>query len=329
MKAVVLRSHGGTDALSIEDVPSPTAGTDEILVDVVSTAMNRADLLQRMGLYPNPFPDELEIPGLEFSGVVRAVGAHVRRWSVGDHVMGIVAGGGHAEQLVIHERQAVRVPRGVPLRDAAAIPEVFLTAWDALVVQGGLTSGRWALVHAGASGVGTAAIQLCKAIGANVAVTCSTSKVDSCRALGADVVVDYTTSDFVADVAEATGGEGVDVVLDVIGGDYVERNVACLRTKGRIIQVGTMAGKPVPFNVGALLFKRASITGTVLRARPIEEKIAISQQFEAEVVPLFETGALRPVIHCRMPLSSIADAHTLMESNANIGKILLDVQPAM
>jgi putative PIG3 family NAD(P)H quinone oxidoreductase len=316
MKAVVLRSHGGTEVLTIEEVASPTAGTDEILVDVAATAMNRADLLQRMGLYPNTFPDELEIPGLEFSGVVRAVGAHVHRWSVGDHVMGIVAGGGHAEQLVIHERQAVRVPQGISLRDAAAIPEVFLTAWDALVVQGGLTSGRWALVHAGASGVGTAAIQLCRAIGAKVAVTCSTSKVDSCLALGADVVVDYTTSDFVAEVAKATSGVGVDVVLDVIGGDYVERNVACLRTKGRIIQVGTMAGKPVPFNVGALLFKRASITGTVLRARPIEEKIAISQQFEAEVVPLFESGKLRPVIHCRMPLSSVADAHKLMCSRA-------------
>lgn len=326
MKAVVLRSHGGTDVLSIEEVESPTPGVDEVLIDVVATAMNRADLLQRMGLYPNPFPDEVEIPGLEFAGVVRAVGGHVRRWTIGDHVMGIVAGGGHAEQLVIHERQAVRVPNGVDIRDAAAIPEVFLTAWDALVVQGGLTSGRWALVHAGASGVGTAAIQLCKAIGARVVVTCSTTKVDSCRALGADVVIDYTVSDFVADVARATGGEGVDVVLDVIGGDYVERNVACLRTKGRIIQVGTMAGKPTPFNVGALLFKRASITGTVLRARPLEEKIAISQLFESEVVPLFESGALRPVIHTRMPLTSIAAAHTLMESNANIGKILLDVR---
>ncbi|MBM3638010.1 MAG: NAD(P)H-quinone oxidoreductase [Actinobacteria bacterium] len=326
MKAVVLRSHGGTEVLSIEDVAPPTPGADEVLVDVVATAMNRADLLQRMGLYPNPFPEELEIPGLEFSGVVRAVGAHVRRWKVGDHVMGIVAGGGHAEQLTIHERQAVRVPHGVALHDAAAIPEVFLTAWDALVVQGGLASGRWALVHAGASGVGTAAIQLCKAIGAKVAVTCSTSKVESCRALGANLVVDYTTSNFVSAVAEATAGDGVDVVLDVIGGDYVERNVTCLRTKGRIIQVGTMAGKPVPFNVGTLLFKRASIIGTVLRARPIEEKIAISQQFEAEVVPLFDSGALRPVIHSRLPLSSIAEAHMLMESNANIGKIMLDVQ---
>jgi len=228
--------------------------------------------------------------------------------------------------LVIHERQAVRVPAGVAVRDAAAIPEVFLTAWDALVVQGGLTSGRWALVHAGASGVGTAAIQLCKAIGARVVVTCSTNKVDSCRALGADVVVDYTSSDFVVEVARATNGEGVDVVLDVIGGDYVERNVACLRTKGHIIQVGTMAGKPAPFNVGALLFKRASITGTVLRARPLEEKIAISQQFEAEVVPLFESGALRPVIHVRMPLTSVAEAHAMMEANANVGKIMLDVQ---
>ena len=327
MKAVVLREHGGPEVLQIEDVPSPICGAEDILVSVVATALNRADLLQRMGFYPNPFPQGPEIPGLEFAGTVKAVGERVTSWKVGDHVMGIVSGGAYAEELVLHERQAMAVPTSVSLSDAAAIPEVFITAWDALVVQGGLTSGRWAMVHAGASGVGTAAIQICRAIGARIVVTCSSGKVDACRKLGADVVVDYTTEDFVAVVHEATGAQGVDVVLDVIGGDYVERNVAALAVKGRIIQVGVMAGKPIPFNVGVLLAKRATITGTVLRARPLEEKIAITQRFAAEMLPLFDRGALTPVIDSRYTLTDIAAAHTFMASNANVGKIIIDIAP--
>jgi len=325
MRAVVLRSHGGPEVLEIQDVEAPAPGNDDISVDVVATALNRADLLQRMGLYPNPFPDDIEIPGLEFSGTVRSVGAHVRRWKVGDPVMGIVSGGGYAQQLVLPERQAMRIPTGISVADAAAIPEVFITAWDALVVQGVLTSGRWALVHAGGSGVGTAAIQICKAIGGRIAVTCSAGKVAACRALGADVVVDYGSQDFVAEVASATAGAGVDVVLDVIGGDYLERNIAALATKGRIIQVGVMAGKPVLFNVGALLGKRASIIGTVLRARPVEEKISISQRFASEVLPLFDAGVLRTVIDRRYQLDDIAAAHEYMASNGNTGKIVIDI----
>jgi len=325
MRAVVLRSHGGPEVLEIQDIEAPVPGNDDISVDVVATALNRADLLQRMGLYPNPFPDDIEIPGLEFSGTVRSVGAHVRRWKVGDPVMGIVSGGGYAQQLVLPERQAMRIPTGISVADAAAIPEVFITAWDALVVQGVLTSGRWALVHAGGSGVGTAAIQICKAIGARIVVTCSAGKVAACRTLGADVVVDYGSQDFVAEVASATAGVGVDVVLDVIGGDYLERNIAALATKGRIIQVGVMAGKPVLFNVGALLGKRAAIIGTVLRARPVEEKIAISQRFASEVLPLFDAGALRTVIDRRYQLDDIAAAHEYMASNGNTGKIVIDI----
>lgn len=325
MKAVVLREHGGPEVLEIIEVPSPIFGAEEILVSVAATALNRADLLQRMGLYPNPFPQGPEIPGLEFAGTVTAVGERVTAWKVGDKVMGIVSGGAYAQELVLHERQAMAVPAGMSLHDAAAIPEVFITAWDALVVQGGLTSGRWALVHAGASGVGTAAIQICTAIGARIIVTCSSGKVQSCKDLGADVVVDYTSQDFVEQVQHATNGAGADVVLDVIGGDYVERNVAALAVKGRIIQVGVMAGKPVPFNVGALLAKRATITGTVLRARPLEEKIAITQRFIAEMLPLFDTGAMVPVIDSRYELADIAKAHAHMASNANVGKIIIDI----
>lgn len=325
MRAVVLRSHGGPDVLQFEDVASPAIGEQDVLVTVAATALNRADLLQRMGFYPNPFPSGPEIPGLEFAGTVTAIGEKVTAWSVGDRVMGITSGGAYAEQLAIHERQAMAVPSGMSLQDAAGIPEVFITAWDALVVQGGLTSGRWAMVHAGASGVGTAAIQICKAIGARIVVTCSGGKVDACRALGADVVVDYGSQDFVAEVAAATGGAGVDVILDVIGGDYVERNIASLAVKGHIIQVGVMAGKPVPFNVGLLLGKRASITGTVLRARPLEEKIAISQRFASEMLPLFATGQLKPVIDSVYAFANIASAHEYMASNGNVGKIVITV----
>lgn len=325
MKAVVLRSHGGTEVLQFEDIPAPVPGDDDIVVAVHATALNRADLLQRMGLYPNPFPDAYDVPGLEYAGTVLHVGSKVRQWKPGDKVMGIVAGGAYAEQICVHERQAMPVPSHLSLSDAAAIPEVFLTAWDALVLQGGLTSGRFALVHAGASGVGSAAIQICRAIGARVAVTCSSSKVQACRDMGADVVIDYNTQDFVEEVKKYTNGRGVDVVLDVIGGDYLDRNIASLAVQGKIIQVGVMAGKATPFNVGALLPKRASIIGTVLRPRPLEEKIAVTQRFITELLPLFESGQLRPLIDSRYAFNDIAAAHDYMASNANIGKIVIEI----
>jgi putative PIG3 family NAD(P)H quinone oxidoreductase len=325
MRAVVLSEFGEPSVLRITEIPDPHPGPDEILVNVRATALNRADLLQRRGLYPNPFPGEFDVPGMEFAGMVASVGERVRLWKPGDEVMGIVAGGAYAEQLVVHERQAMRIPQGVSLADAAAIPEVFITAWDAIVVQGGLTSGRWVLVHAAASGVGTAAVQIAKAIGARVVATCSAGKVGAVRGLGADVVVDYTSEDFVGAVRDATAGRGVDVILDVVGGDYLDRNVAATAIKGRIVQVGVMAGGAVSFNLGALLPKRASLTGTVLRARPLEEKIAVSQRFAAEVLPLFESGALRVVIDSRYRLDDIATAHAFMETNANVGKIVVDV----
>jgi putative PIG3 family NAD(P)H quinone oxidoreductase len=325
VRAVVLREHGGPEVLVITDSADPAPAPEEVLVRVLATALNRADLLQRMGMYPNPFPADDEIPGLEFAGEVIGCGPRVTMWRPGDRVMGIVSGGAYAEKLVIHERQAMAVPDGMTWTDAAAIPEVFITAWDALIVQGGLTSGRWAMVHAGASGVGTAAIQICRAIGARVIVTCSAGKVQACRDLGADAVVDYGSQDFVAEALSVTGGAGVDVILDVIGGEYVEKNVAALAVKGRIIQVGVMAGKPLPFNVGLLLGKRATITGTVLRARPTEEKIAISRRFAAEMLPLFSTGAMRPVVDSVHPFADIAAAHVRMASNANVGKIVVSI----
>jgi len=322
MRAIVLDSHGGPEVLTVAEVPEPVPGPEEVRVELAATAVNRADLLQRMGLYPGP-PMPREIPGLEFAGTVVEVGERVSDRSVGEEVMGIVGGGAYAEQLVVHERQTMRVPAGVALVDAAAIPEVAITAYDALVLQGGLTAGGWALVHAGGSGVGTAAIQIAGAIGARVAVTCSAGKVARCRDLGADVVVDYTEEDFVAAVREATGGVGADVVLDVIGGDYVARNLKACRVGGSIVQVGVMGGGTAEVPVGQLLSRRIRWVGTVLRGRPIEEKIAVTRRCEHDLVPLYESGVLRPVIDSRYPLDSVAQAQEHVASNATVGKVLL------
>jgi putative PIG3 family NAD(P)H quinone oxidoreductase len=324
MRAVVVEEHGGPEVLVVREVPEPLAGPDEVVVDVTATALNRADLLQRMGFYPGP-PMDHEIPGMEFAGRVIARGDRVTDVDEGAPVMGIVGGGAYAERLVTHSRQLMAVPESVPLADAAAVPEVFVTAWDALVRQGGLTTGLSALVHAGASGVGTAAIQVAHAVGARIAVTASAGKVEACRALGADLVIDYGADDFVAAVLDWTGGHGVDVVLDVVGGDYADRNLAATRTQGRIIQVGVMGSGRAELDLGLLLRKRLTLRGTVLRSRPLEEKIAVTRQFAREVLPRFDDGTLRPVIDSRYPLAEVADAHRHMEANANIGKILLDL----
>ncbi|NDE21210.1 MAG: NAD(P)H-quinone oxidoreductase [Actinobacteria bacterium] len=334
MRAVVLTEFGEPEVLRVTDVPVPTPAADEVLVRVHATALNRADLLQRRGFYPNPFPTTYDIPGMEFAGEVVAApanaAARASRFKPGDHVMGIVSGGAYAEYVTIPAAQAMRTPRGMSLADAAAIPEVFITAWDALVLQGGLKPGGTALVHAGASGVGTAAIQICRAMGARIIVTCSgarggVDKVQACRDLGANLIIDYQSQDFAKEVADFTQGRGVDVVLDVIGGDYTVRNVACLALKGRMIQVGTMAGPSKDFNVASLMGKRASIIGTVLRPRPKEEKIAVSQAFAEALLPDFDAGVLKPIVDKRFTLDQIVEAHRHMEANANVGKIVVTI----
>ncbi len=325
MRAVVLHTYGGPEALTIDDVPAPVPGPDEVLVDIVATALNRADVIQRMGGYPDPRGVKPEIPGMEMSGVVAAVGERVKLWKPGDRVMAIEAGGCDAEQIAIHERQLMAIPDSVATEDGAAIPEVFITAWDALVLQGGLSSGRWALVHAGASGVGTAAIQIAKAIGAFIAVTCSAGKAEACRDLGADLVFERSPSDWAAE-ARAARPNGFDTVLDVIGGEEINRNLQVVANRGTVVQVGLMGGGMANVNVGLLLAKRAHWVGTTLRPRPIEEKVAVVRRFAAEVLPLFDTGALRPVIHSRYPLERIAEAHAEMEANATVGKVLIDIR---
>ncbi len=327
MRAVVLNGYGGPEVLTLREVPNLVPGPSEVLVDVVGTSCNRADLLQRMGLYPGPAM-AFEIPGLEFAGRVAVLGKGVTRWSVGDAVMAITGGGGYAEQAVVHEDQAVRVPDGISLGVAGGLTETFVTAWDALVLQGGLTHGGVALVHAGASGVGTAAIQLCRMLGAEVIVTTSTAKVGPCRDLGATVVVDYSTDDWVRVVADHTSSRGVDVVLDVVGGDYMDRNVDCLAIGGTLMQVGVMGGSQATFGLAKLLFKRASVVGTTLRARSLAEKVAICRAFEERVVPGFEDGLLTVVVDQRFSLDHVSEAHAYMETNVSVGKILLEVNPS-
>ena len=324
MRAIVLREHGGPEVLQIEDVPDPVAGPDQIVVDIAHTALNRADTLQRVGMYNDPRNPEVEVPGLEYAGTVSAVGSDVTEWQIGDQVMGIESGGCYAEKVATHSRQALPVPTNVGLADAAAIAEVFLTAWDALVVQGGLTSGRWGLIHAGASGVGTAGIQIAKAIGARIAVTCSAGKADACRELGADLVIERSPADWLGELRAAVP-DGVDTILDVVGGEEADRNLKAVRVDGTIVQVGLMGGGSAPVNMGLILMKRVTWIGTTLRSRPLERKIALMQRFIDEMLPLFESGALRPVIDSRYSFEQLPEAHTYMESNANIGKILIDL----
>ncbi len=328
MRAVVLTEYGGPEVLRVSEVDDPVPGPDEILVAVEHTAVNRADVLQRLGRYPDPRRPVVEIPGLEYAGTVAACGSRVTDWSVGDAVMGIESGGCYADLLATHARQAMAVPDGLDRRDAAAVPEVFLTAWDAIVVQGGLTSGRWALVHAGASGVGTAAIQIVKAIGAEIAVTCSAGKAPRCADLGADIVLERSPADWLGSLHQslaARGVDGVDVVLDVVGGEEVDRNLAAVGPRGTIVQVGLLGGGVATVNVGALMAKRVCWIGTMLRSRPLEEKITVSRRFAAELLPLFTAGRLHPVIDRRFALEDVAEAHRVMEADANVGKLLLDL----
>ena len=324
MRAAVVEQYGGPDAIVVKDVPDPIPGPDEIRVAVSHSACNRADTLQRQGAYPDPVKREHEILGLEYAGVVESVGARVTRWSVGDRVMGIEAGACHAELVVTHERMAIPVPASVTDEEMAGIPEVFVTAWDALIAQGGMTSGAWALVHAGASGVGTAAIQIAKAIGANIAVTCSARKADACRALGADLVIERSPSDWLSEL-QAAVPQGMNVILDVIGGEESDRNLRALASQGTIMQVGLMGGASSSITTGLILAKRATWIGTTLRNRPIEQKIAAVQGFASQMLPRFDSGDLKPVIDTTFSLDNISDAHRHMEADANVGKILLKI----
>ena len=327
MRAIVLTEYGGPEVLRVGEAPDPEPGPEDVLVRVHATALNRADLLQRTGRYPQPGPrPSHEIPGLEFAGIVEAVGARVTLHAPGDRVMGLLAGGGYASFVATHERMALPVPAALSLDEAASVPEVFLTAFDALYPQAALRMGDTVLVHSGGSGVGTAAIQLARAAGARVLTTTgSAEKAERARRLGADLAINYRTDDFREAVLTATGGRGADIILDFVGGPYLEQNLACAAPRGRIVVIGTMGGPTAPINLGVLMQKRLGLYGTVLRARPLEEKIELTQAFRHHALPLFDSGALKPVVDRAFLLEEAPAAHEYMASNANFGKIVLRV----
>lgn len=323
MRAVVVPEFGGPEVLRIASLPEPAPGAGEVVVRVVASGVNRADLLQRRGLYPSP-PGESEVPGLEFAGTVEAVGSGASRWRPGQRVMGIVAGGGYAERVVVHETVAVAVPTGMGAREAGAIPEVYMTAYDAVFRQGGLEAGETLLVHAVGSGVGTAALQLARRAGARVVGTSRTpAKLERATEMGLALGLDGD-GDWQRAVKDATGGRGADVILDLVGGPYLARNQAALAPRGRHVVVGVPGGARTEIDLRLLMVRRARMMGTVLRARPVEEKAALARAFEKDVLPGFDDGSLKPVVDRIFPAEEVADAHRRMEANRNFGKIVLD-----
>ncbi|MEU6535621.1 NAD(P)H-quinone oxidoreductase [Streptomyces sp. NPDC047000] len=325
MHAITIPEPGGPEALVWADVPDPVPGEGEVLVDVTAGAVNRADILQRQGFYDPP-PGASPYPGLECSGRIAALGPGVSGWAVGDEVCALLAGGGYAEKVAVPAGQLLPVPQGIALREAAALPEVVCTVWSNVFMVAQLRPGETVLVHGGSSGIGTMAIQLAKAVGARVAVTAGTpEKLRRCAELGADILIDYREQDFVAELLEATGGAGADVILDNMGAKYLGRNVQALAVNGRLAIIGMQGGAKGELNIGTLLAKRAAISATSLRARPLGEKAAIVAAVREHVWPLIEGGHVRPVVDREVPMDDAAGAHRIVEESGHIGKVLLVV----
>ncbi|MEV4248079.1 NAD(P)H-quinone oxidoreductase [Streptosporangium canum] len=316
MHAIVIDKPGGPEVLTWREVPEPRPGPGDVLIDVAASAVNRADVMQRQGLYDPP-PGAPPYPGLECSGVVAEVGSDVEDFKPGDRVCALLAGGGYAERVAVPWQQVMRVPEGVDLVEAAALPEVACTVWSNVFMTARLRKGETLLVHGGASGIGTLAVQLAKAFGSHVVVTAgSAEKIARCVELGADEGVNYREEDFAERVR-------ADVILDIVGGRYLPGNVKALKTGGRLVVIGMQGGSKGELNLGALLVKRASVHGTTLRSRPVDEKGVIVRGVVENVWPLVEAGAIRPVIHARVPMSDAAEAHKILESGDHVGKILL------
>ena len=339
MKAVTITHPGGPEVLQWTEVPDPVPGDGEVLIDVAASAVNRADLLQRQGFYDPP-PGASPYPGLECSGRIAALGPGVGGWAVGDKVCALLSGGGYAEKVTVPAGQVLAVPKGVDVVTAAALPEAVCTVWSNLFGFGGgdftssnvfmiahLRPAETLLVHGGASGIGTMAIQLAKAVGAKVAVTAgSREKLAYCAELGADVLIDYREQDFVEEIKTATDGAGADVILDIMGAKYLDRNVKALATNGRLAIIGMQGGVKGELNIALLLSKRAAITATSLRARPATEKAAIVAAVREHVWPLIDGGHVRPVVDRELPMSEAAAAHRVLEEGGNIGKVLLTLR---
>lgn len=324
MKAVVITEPGPPDVLRLLDVPAPEPRDGEIRVRVEAAGVNRADLLQRQGHYPAPAGWPANIPGLEYAGTVESVGPNVTLWSPGDRVMGLVGGGACAEHVVVPTDEALPVPAGMDPARAAAVPEAFITAHDALRARLGVRSGESVLIHAVGSGVGTAALQLAKARGVRVIGTSRTGwKLERAAELGLDVAVRPDDGAFADAVLEATGGQGVEAVLDLVGGDYLEENLRCAAALGRIVLVGLTRGRSAELDLGTVLRKRLTLVGTVLRSRSSVEKAAAARAFAGEGLPLLTRGDVVPLIHEVIPMQEAARAHALLESNETFGKVVL------
>ena len=311
----MISEPGGPDVLTWTEVPDPTAGPGQVVIEIAASAVNRADLLQRMGAYPPP-KDASPYPGLECSGRIHSLGDGVADWRVGDEVCALLSGGGYAQRVTVPAGQLLPVPLKTPLIDAAALPEVACTVWSTVVELGRLAAGETFLVHGGGSGIGTFAIQLGKALGATVVATARASKHEALRELGADRVIDYTVEDF-TDSVEA------DVVLDIMGASYLERNVRVLREGGRLLVIGMQGGRSAELDLGALMARRALVAGTTLRSRPASQKAAIVAGVRREVWPLIEQGLVRPVVDRRVPMAEAAEAHRIVAGSTHLGKVLL------
>jgi len=325
MRAVVFDKAGGPEALRVAEVPDPVAGEREVVIDVHATALNRADLLQRRGLYAPP-PGASQILGLECAGVVREVGAHVTAARVGERVMALLPGGGYAERAVVHERSCLPIPAALTFSEAAAVPEAFLAASEILFHVGRGAQDERVLIHAAGSGVGTAAVQLAHEAGLSVIATTSSSKVERVRALGAERVVSREQEDFAAAVAEFSGGNGVDLIVDLVGAAYAEKNQRCLATRGRHVIVGLVGGAKAEIDFGQLLRKRQALLGFVMRSQSTEEKGAIVERFRTRWFSHLEHGTLRPIVDRVLPLAEAPQAHARMEANETFGKIVLSVR---
>lgn len=325
MRAIVFEQPGDPSVMHLADVPDPEPAADELLVRVHATAVNRADLLQRRGAYPPP-PGASPILGLELAGeVIRAVPP----WRPGDRIMAVVTGGGYAELATVPTGVAMPIPANFSYEEAAAIPEAFLTAFLNLFTLGRLRAGETVLIHAGASGVGTAAIQLARAAGARVFATAgSAAKLELCRSLGADEAINYRQEAFEARISAATGGRGVDLILDFVGAPYWKANMTALTTGGRLMLIGFLGGSAGQLDLGPILSKSLTVTGTTLRRTPLEQKIALTRAFMDFALPRFERGELRPVIDTVYPLEQADEAHRMLEANRNAGKVVLRVRPA-
>lgn len=329
MYAITVREPGGPDALRWTEVPDPVAGPGEVVVDVAASAVNRADLMQRQGFYPPP-PGASEIIGLECSGRIAEVGEGVDDWRVGDEVCALLAGGGYAEKVVVPAAQLLPIPSGVDLVTASGLPEVACTVWSNVVGAAGLVAGETLLVQGGSSGIGTHAIQVAKALGARVAATAGTpERLARCRGLGADIVIDYH-DDIPAELRKATDGHGADVILDNMGAKGLAANVEALAVDGRLVVIGLQGGTRAELDIAALLYKRASVTATSLRGRPVDGphgKGAIVAGVREQVWPMIADGRVRPIVHGIVPMERAADAHTMLEGGGVVGKLLLVPSP--